>query len=68
MWESLLDEDDNISEVHYHLALAYRGFNSQVARDCAQRAKQVSIYIYISIYIDISIPFEISQQSLYRGE
>ncbi len=44
IWESILEEDDAIAEVYYHLGLAYRQFDSQAAREQLEKALQV-IYL-----------------------
>jgi len=38
IWESLLEEDDNIAEVYYHLAIAYRRFNTSAAKENLEKA------------------------------
>ena len=43
IWESLLEVDDNIAEIHYHLGLAYRYISTESAKECFQRAKEVNI-------------------------
>jgi len=42
IWETLLEENDQIAEVHYFLANSYRKISTQAARECANQAKQVS--------------------------
>jgi len=41
VWEELLEEDDNIAEVHYYLGLAYRQFEKSSALECLEKAKQL---------------------------
>jgi len=41
IWEGLLDEDDNIAEVHYHLALAYGKVDKDIALECVAKAKEL---------------------------
>jgi hypothetical protein len=38
IWEGLLEEDDNIAEVYYHLSIAYRIFNSAAAKENLEKA------------------------------
>jgi len=41
IWETLLEENDQIAEVHYFLASSYRKISTQAARECANQAKQL---------------------------
>lgn len=41
IWEGMLEEDDNIAEVWYYLGLAYRKFNSRVAQENLEKARDV---------------------------
>jgi len=41
IWESLLDVDDNIAEIHYYLGLAYRYISTEAAKECLGRAKEL---------------------------
>lgn len=41
IWENLLEIDDNIAEIHYHLGLAYRYTSSEVSLECLNRAKEL---------------------------
>lgn len=41
IWESLLEVDDNIAEIHYHLGLAYRFISTSASKECLTKAKQV---------------------------
>jgi len=41
IWESLLDLDDNIAEIHYHLGLAYRYISTESSKECLSRAKEL---------------------------
>ena len=53
IWENMLEEDDTVAEVWYHLGLAYRKFNSHLARENLNIAKQV-FYVYL-ILLKISL-------------
>jgi len=41
IWETLLDVDDNIAEVHYHLGLAYRYISTEAAKECFHKAREL---------------------------
>jgi len=41
IWENILDEDDQIAEVHYFLGISYRSISSSRARDHVMRAKEL---------------------------
>lgn len=41
IWEQLLEQDDNIAELHYHLGLAYRHFSSSLALEALQKARKL---------------------------
>jgi tetratricopeptide (TPR) repeat protein len=43
IWESLLEEDDTIAEVYYHLGLAYRPLSSKSSLECLAKSKEVII-------------------------
>jgi len=41
IWEELLDEDDNIAEIHYHLALAYQPISTAASTECLTKAYEL---------------------------
>jgi len=41
IWEDLIEEDDNIAEIFYHLALAYRPLSTTSATDSAKHAREL---------------------------
>jgi hypothetical protein len=58
IWENLLDEDDNIAEVHYCLAMAYSNFSTSSAIECIENARLCLKEVRINIRRDqmLSLP------------
>ncbi len=57
IWECLLEEDDNIAEVHYYLGLAYRHVSSSASLECLQRSKEVKR--------DLVAKFDLKKQTIF---
>lgn len=57
IWESLIEEQDNIAEVHYFLGLAYRNINTNTAKECVSKAKEVFIDFFFQKLKNFKIAF-----------
>lgn len=44
IWENLIDYDDHIAELHYHLGLAYRFISTPASMECLQKAQEVTLF------------------------